>query len=91
MPGATTIGAIFKDGVILASEKRVTYGNFIMSRGGKKVFKVTDQIGVACAGLVGDMQILAKEMQAQAQPIQHGCWKKNQCAFSIKTVGKRSL
>ncbi len=27
MPGATTIGAIFKDGVILASEKRVTYGN----------------------------------------------------------------
>jgi proteasome beta subunit len=67
MPGATTVGAVFKDGVILASEKRVTYGNFIMSKGGKKVFKVTDQIGVACAGLVGDMQILAKEMQAQAQ------------------------
>jgi proteasome beta subunit len=66
MPGATTVGAIFQDGVILASEKRVTYGNFIMSKGGKKVFKVTDQIGVACAGLVGDMQILAKEMQAQA-------------------------
>jgi len=66
MPGATTVGAVFKDGVILASEKRVTYGNFIMSKGGKKVFKVTDQIGVACAGLVGDMQILAKEMQAQA-------------------------
>src|ERR1035441_672862 len=55
MPGATTVGAIFKGGVILASEKRVTYGNFIMSKGGKKVFKVTDQIGVACAGLVGDM------------------------------------
>ena len=66
MPGATTVGAVFKDGVILASEKRVTYGNFIMSKGGRKVFKITDQIGVACAGLVGDMQILAKEMQAQA-------------------------
>ncbi len=66
MPGATTVGAIFAGGVILASEKRVTYGNFIMSKGGKKVFKVTDRIGVACAGLVGDMQILAKEMQAQA-------------------------
>jgi proteasome beta subunit len=37
-----------------------------MSKGGKKVFKVTDRIGVACAGLVGDMQILAKEMEAQA-------------------------
>jgi proteasome beta subunit len=66
MPGATTVGVVFSDGVILAAEKRVTYGYFIMSKGGKKVFKVTDRIGVACAGLVGDMQILAKEMEAQA-------------------------
>ena len=66
MPGATTVGLIFDGGVILAAEKRVTYGNFIMSKGGKKVFKVSDSIGVACAGLVGDMQILAKEMEAQA-------------------------
>jgi 20S proteasome alpha/beta subunit len=34
MPGATTIGTVFTDGVILASEKRVTYGNFIASKGG---------------------------------------------------------
>ncbi len=66
MPGATTVGVIFNGGVLLAAEKRVTYGNFIMSKGGIKVFKVTDRIGVACAGLVGDMQILAKEMEAQA-------------------------
>ena len=66
VPGATTVGLIFQGGVILAAEKRVTYGYFVMSKGGKKVFKITDQIGVACAGLVGDMQILAKEMEAQA-------------------------
>ena len=66
IPGATTIGAVCADGVILASEKRVTYGTFVMSKGGKKVFKITDQIGVACAGLVGDMQILAREVEAQA-------------------------
>ncbi len=66
MPGATTIGVIYRDGIILAAEKRVAYGNFIMSKGGKKVFKVTDRIGVACAGLVGDMQILAREIEAQA-------------------------
>ena len=66
MPGATTVGVVFKGGVLLAAEKRVTYGYFIMSKGGKKVFKVTDHIGVACAGLIGDMQILAKEMEAQA-------------------------
>jgi proteasome beta subunit len=67
MPGATTVGVVCVDGVVLASEKRVTYGGFIMSRGGKKVFKVTDQIGVGCAGLVGDMQVLAREMDAQAK------------------------
>jgi len=66
IPGATTIGVVCADGVILASEKRVTYGSFVMSKGGKKVFKITDQIGVACAGLVGDMQILTREVEAQA-------------------------
>jgi proteasome beta subunit len=66
IPGATTIGTVFTDGVILASEKRVVYGNLIVSKGGKKVFKITDQIGAACAGLVGDMQILAREVEAQA-------------------------
>jgi proteasome beta subunit len=66
IPGATTIGAVFHDGVILASEKRATYGSFIVSKGVKKVFKITDQIGAACAGLVGDMQILTREVEAQA-------------------------
>jgi len=66
IPGASTVGIVFNGGVVLAAEKRVTYGGFIMSKGGKKVFKVTDRIGVACAGLVGDMQILAREMEAQA-------------------------
>jgi proteasome beta subunit len=66
MPGATTIGVVFHEGVILASEKRVAYGYLIVSKGVKKVFKITDQIGVACAGLVGDMQILAREVEAQA-------------------------
>jgi proteasome beta subunit len=66
IPGATTIGAVFHDGVILASEKRVAYGYLIVSKGVKKVFKITNQIGAACAGLVGDMQILAREVEAQS-------------------------
>jgi len=66
IPGATTIGVVFHDGVILASEKRVAYGYLIVSKGVKKVFKITDQIGAACAGLVGDMQILTREVEAQA-------------------------
>jgi proteasome beta subunit len=64
VPGATTVGVVCKDGVILASEKRVSYGYLIVSKGGKKVFKITDKIGAACAGLVSDMQILVREVEA---------------------------
>jgi proteasome beta subunit len=66
IPGATTVGIVCSDGVVLASEKRVSYGNFVLSRAGKKVFKISDHIGVACAGLVSDMQILAREVGVYA-------------------------
>lgn len=61
LPGATTVGLVCKDGIILASESRYSYGYFIVSNTVKKVFKITDNIGAACAGLVGDMQVLMKE------------------------------
>ena len=64
--GATTIGLVCKDGVVLASEKRVSWGRMVMSRSGKKVFKLTPNIGLAFAGLVSDMQALAREAGAYA-------------------------
>jgi len=64
IPGATTIGLVCSDGVILASEKRVSYGYMVMSRVGKKVFRLADHIGAACAGLVSDMQVLVREVGA---------------------------
>lgn len=66
VPGATTIGVVCSDGVILASEKRVSYGYMVVSRVGKKVFKITDRIGAACAGLISDMQVLVREVEAYA-------------------------
>ena len=66
VPGATTLGVVCSDGVILASEKRVSYGYMVVSRVGKKVFKISDTIGAACAGLVSDMQILVREVEAYA-------------------------
>ncbi|MEM3704247.1 MAG: proteasome subunit beta, partial [Candidatus Bathyarchaeia archaeon] len=66
IPGATTVGIVCKDAVILASEKRVSYGYLVVSRGGKKVFKITEHVGAACAGLVSDMQILVREVEAYA-------------------------
>jgi len=64
VPGATTVGVVCSDGLILASEKRVSYGHLVVSRVGKKVFKITEMIGAACAGLVSDMQILVREVEA---------------------------
>jgi proteasome beta subunit len=66
IPGATTIGLVCSEGVILASEKRVSYGYMVMSHVGKKVFKVAERIGAACAGLVSDMQMLIREVEAYA-------------------------
>jgi proteasome beta subunit len=64
--GATTVGLICKNCVILASEKRVTWGNLLSSRSGMKVFKLTDRVGLAFAGLVSDMQALTREAEAYA-------------------------
>ena len=65
-PGATTIGIVCSDGVVLASEKRVVYGNLVLSKAAKKVFKITGKIGAACAGLISDMQVLTRQITAHA-------------------------
>lgn len=64
IPGATVVGITFDKGVVLAAEKRFTYGKFIMSRTGKKVFSITNRVGAACAGMISDMQMLIRSMQA---------------------------
>jgi len=64
--GATTVGLICSDGVVLASDKRVSWGYLVSSKSGKKVFKLTDNIGLAFAGLMSDMQALIRESGAYA-------------------------
>jgi proteasome beta subunit len=64
IPGATVVGITYKDGLVLGAERRVTLGGFIVSKTAKKTFKVTDTVGAACAGMIGDMQILIKELQS---------------------------
>jgi proteasome beta subunit len=64
--GATVVGLVCSDGVVLAAEKRVSWGRMVMSRSGKKVFQVTPRIGLAFAGLISDMQALMREAGAYA-------------------------
>ncbi|MDP7981581.1 MAG: proteasome subunit beta [Conexivisphaera sp.] len=67
IPGATAVGIAFNDGVVLAAEKRFAYGNFIVSRSGKKVFRITDRVGAAFAGMIGDMQVLVRYVQSMVK------------------------
>jgi proteasome beta subunit len=67
MPGATAVGVSFDSGVVLASEKRVSYGNFVVNKSTKKTFQVTDHVGAACAGMIADMQILVRQVGALAK------------------------
>ncbi len=66
LQGATVVGLVCSDGVVLAAEKRVSFGRMVMSRSGKKVFKITPTIGLAFAGLVSDMQAMTREATAYA-------------------------
>jgi len=60
MKGTTTIGIVFANGVILATEKRATMGYMIASKKAKKVYQVAGRIGMTTAGGVGDAQQLAR-------------------------------
>jgi proteasome beta subunit len=67
MPGATAVGITFDGGIVLASEKRIAFGNFLVSKSTKKTFEITPKVGAACAGLVADMQILSLQVAALAK------------------------
>src|SRR3954447_9368701 len=64
MPGATAVGITYDNGVLLASERRVSYGNFVVNKNTKKTFSVTDHVGAACAGMVADMDVLVRQVSA---------------------------
>lgn len=63
-PGATVLGLKTKDFVILSAEKRMTYGSYVVAKHVKKVFKVTDSVGAAAAGLISDMQELFRQVSS---------------------------
>jgi proteasome beta subunit len=67
MPGATVVGISYDGGVILAADKRVSFGNFVVNKNIKKTFTVTDYVGAACAGMVADMQVLVRQVEALAK------------------------
>jgi len=64
--GTTTIGVVCKDGVILASDTRVTMGSLIVHKKGKKIYKIDDHLAMTIAGNVADAQWSVEILKANA-------------------------
>jgi proteasome beta subunit len=56
LKGTTTVGAVCKDGVILASDTRVTMGFYVAHKHGKKVYQIDDHLAMTIAGSLADAQ-----------------------------------
>jgi len=67
LKGTTTLGVVCKDGVILASDTRVTMGYYVAHKFGKKVYKIDDHLGMTIAGTVADAQRVVDILIANAQ------------------------
>lgn len=67
LKGTTTVGVVCRDGVILASDTRVTMGFFVAHRKGKKVYKIDDNLAMTISGNVADAQRTVDVLKANAQ------------------------
>lgn len=67
MKGTTTIGLVCKDGVILASDTRVTMGSYVAHKHGKKIYKVADHLAMTISGSVADAQRTVDMLKANAE------------------------
>ena len=64
--GTTTLGMVCKNGVVMATEQRATMGTLIAHKTTKKLYKIDEHLALATAGLVGDLQTLARYLNAEA-------------------------
>ena len=54
--GTTTVGLVCSDGVVLATDTRVTAGGFIAHKRGKKLLRIDDNLAMTISGGVADAQ-----------------------------------
>ncbi|MEM3576991.1 MAG: archaeal proteasome endopeptidase complex subunit beta [Candidatus Bathyarchaeia archaeon] len=67
LKGTTTIGVVCKNGVILASDTRVTMGYYVAHKHGKKIYKIDDHLAMTIAGSLADAQRTVDILTANAQ------------------------
>jgi proteasome beta subunit len=65
--GTTIVALTCSDGVVIGSERRATAGTLIAHKVTKKIFKIDEHLALTTAGLVGDVQSLARLLKAEAE------------------------
>jgi proteasome beta subunit len=65
--GTTTVALKCKDGVILATDKRATMGNFISNKEINKIYQLDSEIAATIAGGVGDAQSMMRLLRAESK------------------------
>ncbi len=63
----TTVGIVTKEGVVLATDRRVTAGYYIAHRRGKKLWKIDDHIVATMSGGVADLQYVLNLLTYRAR------------------------
>jgi proteasome alpha subunit len=64
--GTTSLGIRYKDGVVLAVDKRIT-SKLVEAESIEKIFQIDDNIGAATSGLVADARVLIDRARLEAQ------------------------
>jgi len=67
LKGTTTVGITCKEGVILASDTRVTMGFFVAHHKGKKIYRIDDHLAMTISGNVADAQRTVEILRVNAQ------------------------
>ena len=79
--GTTTVGVSCTNGVVLATDRRVTSGIYIAHKRGRKIVKLDDRIAVTIAGLVADAQMITDYLRAQLRIMKYSGQK-----ISVKAI-----
>lgn len=65
--GTTTVGIKAKDGVVLAADTQASLDHMVETLNIRKILPITDRIAITTAGSVGDVQALARMLEAEAR------------------------
>jgi len=61
--GTTTVGLVCSDGVVFATDTRVTSGGFIAHRRGRKLLQIDENIAMTISGVVADAQSIVDTLK----------------------------